>query len=44
MEAAQTAKRRRPTISITIIRRQNLSEKEILLLYIAEEKGSPNIT
>jgi hypothetical protein len=44
MEKTQTARRKRPTILITIPRRQNLSKKEIPPPYSAKEKGNQNIT
>jgi hypothetical protein len=44
MEKTQTARKKRPATSITAPRRQNLSEKEIPLLYSAEEEGNQNTT
>jgi hypothetical protein len=44
MEKAQITKKKKLTVLITIVRRQNLSEKEIPLLYSAERKGNLNIT
>jgi hypothetical protein len=44
MKAAQTAKKRKSVISIITVKRQNLSEKEILFPYSAEKGGNQNIT
>jgi len=44
MEKARIIKRRKLTVSETIIRRQNLLEKEILPLYSVKEEGNPSDT
>jgi hypothetical protein len=44
MKKAQTARRKRLTTSITALKRQNLSEKEIPPPYSAKKKGNQNIT
>jgi hypothetical protein len=44
MEEAQTAKRRRLIISIAVIKRQDLLEKEIPFSYSVKGEGSQNIT
>jgi hypothetical protein len=44
MKETQIIKRKKFIILMTAVRRQNLSEKKILLLYSAEKRGNQNIT
>jgi hypothetical protein len=44
MKVAQIIKRKKPTVSIIITRRQNLSEEEIPFLYSVEKGGNQDIT
>jgi hypothetical protein len=43
MEETQTIKKKKLIVLMTIARRQNLLEKEILSLYSAEGEGNPSI-
>jgi hypothetical protein len=44
MKKAQITRKKRLTVLITALKRQNLLEKEILLLYSAKREGNQNIT